>query len=50
MISQKVKILKGKRLLERRTESLNADFDGDEMNCYLPSDIPLQFELKIYPL
>lgn len=48
MISQKVKILKGKtfRLNLAITESLNADFDGDEMNCYLPSDIPSQFELE----
>ena len=48
MISQKIKILKEKtfRLNLAITSSFNADFDGDEMNCHLPSDIPSIVELE----
>ena len=48
MIAQKVKILPGKtiRLNLAITTTFNADFDGDEMNLFLPNNVDSETELR----
>lgn len=48
MIAQKVKLLPGKtiRLNLAITTSFNADFDGDEMNLFLPNNTDSEAELR----
>lgn len=49
MISQNVRILPGKtiRLNLATTKTFNADFDGDEMNVFLPASPETEAELRI---
>lgn len=48
MIAQKIKIYPGKtiRLNLAITSSFNADFDGDEMNIFLPNNVETETELR----